>query len=174
VNDMKLKSLIDPKKRERAMEALRKNKPELLRRKKEKPKAEPAVEEPTPQGSPDLEWTRVRIINAPMSNDQVLLKGAKEGNELSVMNALKAGAHVNATDAQLRTALIIAAKEISRLHKEKYPNPEAYLPYEHIIEGLLKKGADVALRDKDGKTAWDHLSGVPNAKWLAGSLKGPP
>jgi ankyrin repeat protein len=91
---MTLKSIIDPKKRARVQEALRRGDPSLLKKTK-KPSTKPLVEEPSSQEK----------LN------QELLKAAFHGDIQKVNDLLHKGAEVNTKDNDGATALMLVSIE---------------------------------------------------------------
>jgi hypothetical protein len=125
---MKLKSLIDPKKRDRAMEALRKNDPELLR-KERKPVKAPMAEAPAGSES--------RISGEEKKLDPEIIEAARSENTKAVLELIRKGTDVNSRDDMGRTALMEVALNGCI----------------ELAATLLDNGADVSLRNINGYSA---------------------
>jgi ankyrin repeat protein len=153
---MTLRSIIDPKKRAKVREALKKNRPSLLKAKKGKPAEKPLVEEPRKAKSDDTtKAARKKIVRkqapAPKPKpapakpaaitrvaigktrhpEQVLLDAAEKGDLTTVKLALRNGARINTKDNKGKTALWIAASH----------------GYVNVFRYLVKKKADINMAD---------------------------
>lgn len=125
---MKLQSIIDPKKKARVREALRKGDASLLRKKK-KPSAKPLVEQPTAQKP--LTPEEQEKLNRELTN------AASVGDTQKVKDLIQKGADVNSCSLNARTPLMFAS----------------YQGHTKTAELLIQKGADVDSRDDRGQTS---------------------
>jgi ankyrin repeat protein len=139
---MTLKSIIDPKKRKKVLEALKKNDPSLLKSKAA-----------TPLLSTDP--------------NKSLLSSASHGDLDGVKNALNENADVNTRNFNGRTPLISALiqhRDISlravvfdtKTGKPMFP--DRLESYKEVIEFLIESGADVNARDEAGKSTLCHAA----------------
>ena len=74
--------------------------------------------------------------------NESFLESAKEGDLKAIKNALEKGAHIDATDPDGKTAMLLAVNEKQGCE---------------IVMLLLEKGANSLVTDRAGKNLKDHL-----------------
>jgi hypothetical protein len=81
--------------------------------------------------------------------DRKLLKAARQGKDFEVASLLSNDAKVDAQDKDGSTPLILAAEGL----------------HHNCVLMLFRKGADVTIKDNDGRTALDRIPKVEEGSW---------
>lgn len=116
-------------------------------------------------------------VNAPLDEKGVtpLMYASAQGAGHVVDYLLKSGANVNATDKSGMTALMHAADTFGPYNADGWARVEDFEddvgPKAYAIEQLLKKGADTSMKDKEGRTALDHVPGSSDESKLVDEIK---
>jgi ankyrin repeat protein len=130
---MTLQSIIDPKKKKKVIDALKKGDVKGIRKEKKTP-ARPLVEQPTAGKKLTLEEQG--------NLNKELLLAVDMGYFEMVLDLIQKGVDVNARDEYGRTPLMLTSE----------------IGHTEIAEFLIQKGADINARDADGWTSLMHAS----------------